>query len=662
MTTVNLNIEKFLGINESPDGDSGLKMGEAAEMYNFRITEEGNLKKMRGYSLVTSDEGAEDIDGMIWWDDLLIFVTDGKVFTWDGTDQTELTFFPELSLTAGKVTLFVFDDKLYFLNGSQYLYWGGGTEYIKNVAGYVPTVLIASTPASGAGTLYEAINQLTAKRIQNFNGDNSAVAYKIGETNIASVDKVIVNDQLQILTTHYTVASSGGYTTVTFGTAPTEGLDNVSIEYTAGTSTTTDRFTSIDNCVTYYLSGKNITSITSVTVDGSATTAYTADLVNGTITFTSAPTGAKPIVVVWRQSAKWPLNARARGMKYVQFFGGENNTRAFFYGDGTSTVFYSEPIDGATKASVEYFPELNRLDVDLDSVPVTALVPYYDRLFIFKEDSIYYCRYSTFTGDNGAVIISFPTTNVTKSVGCTVYNGAINIPSGIVFPAADGVYLAAGGAVYEQMSESLISKKVDKSYKLLNQSNMLTLNNVELGECWFIDGNDIIVYNYRNKTWYKLDILEDALSVLYVDGSIYFGNDAGEVFLLDDTLSYNGEDIDAYWESGSMDFGTFNQKKWIDRIWITLKSEANSSVTLDLESDVTSNYPERDIAHGRATFASVNFANFSFNTNDKPASKMMRIKAKKFAFLKVILKNDSSTDACTVMNMKAPVTVGGITK
>jgi len=584
---VNLKIENFLGLNESPDGDSGLKPGEAADMTNFRITYENNLKKMSGYSLYTSDAGEEDIDGMTWWGDLFIFATDGKVFTYDGEANTELTFDTDVTLTAGKCTLFVFKDKLYILNGHEYLSWAGGTADIIEVVGYTPTILIASDPDSGAGTEYEPINQLIGQKIQNFNGDNSTVLYQLAETDITSVDKVIA-DGSTLSTSDYSVDLGDG--TVTFDTAPADGLDNVIITWTK---------------------------------------AVTNNMIK---------------------------------MKYVQFFGGENNTRVFVYGDGSNTIYYSELETGSTTVSAEYFPELNRMDIDLDSIPVTALVPYYSRLFIFKEDSVYYATYSTLTGDDGRVIVTFATNNVTKSVGCSVYNGALSVPNGIIFPSNDGVYIAKGGYVYEQMSENLISKRVDKTYKTFDQSNMLTLNNQTLGEAWFIDNNNVLVYNYRNDTWYKLDILESALSVIYNDGTIYFGNDAGEIFNFDSSLSYNGEDIDAYWESGSMDFGYFNNKKWIDRIWLTLKSEANSSVTVDLESDITSSYPDKTLSHGVATFTNVNFANFSFNTNSKPASKLARIKAKKFTFLKLILKNDSSTDTCTVMNITAPVEVGGITK
>ena len=589
MKTVNLNIERFLGINESPDGDSGLKIGEAAEMYNFRITEEGNLKKLNGCSLYTSDIAAANIDGMTIWGDLFIYVTNGKVYTYDGEDTTELDFDTGVTLTAGKCTLFVFEDKLYILNGNEYLSWSGGATDIVEVTGYVPTVLIASDPADGSGTEYEPINQLTGQKIQKFNGDNATLIYRLYETDIDSVDLVIADGAELTVTTDYTVNLTNG--TVTFDAAPDEGLDNVSIKWTKSGTT--------NNIV---------------------------------------------------------------GMKYVSFFGGENNTRVFVYGDGTNTIYYSELETGSTVVSAEYFPELNRMDIDLDDVAITSLVPYYGRLFIFKEDSIYYCTDSYLTADDGNIITSFPTRNVTKSVGCTVYNGAIAIPNAIVFPSADGIYIAKGGYVYEQMSESLISERVDNTYKGFTKSNILTMNNQKLGECWFIDDEDVIVYNYRNDTWYKFNILEAAKSVYYNDGDIYFGNDGGEIFLFDTSLSFNGEEIGAYWESGAMDFGFFNRKKFIDRIWLTLKGESNSRVTLDLESDVTSDYPEKDISHGLTTFSTVNFANFSFNTNNKPASKMARIKAKKFTFLKVILKNDTATDTCTVMNITAPIEVSGITK
>ena len=39
-----LKIQAFLGLNENPDGDTTLKVGEMAEMRNFRITQDKHLQ------------------------------------------------------------------------------------------------------------------------------------------------------------------------------------------------------------------------------------------------------------------------------------------------------------------------------------------------------------------------------------------------------------------------------------------------------------------------------------------------------------------------------------------------------------------------------------------------------------------------------------------
>lgn len=46
-------IPKWLGLNEHPDGDTNLKMGEASQMVNWRITRDGNLKRRPGTQFVS---------------------------------------------------------------------------------------------------------------------------------------------------------------------------------------------------------------------------------------------------------------------------------------------------------------------------------------------------------------------------------------------------------------------------------------------------------------------------------------------------------------------------------------------------------------------------------------------------------------------------------
>ena len=54
------SIKKWLGLNQSPDGDTKLKYGEAAVMRNWRVTRDGNLRRRPG-TAVQETIGAEAV-------------------------------------------------------------------------------------------------------------------------------------------------------------------------------------------------------------------------------------------------------------------------------------------------------------------------------------------------------------------------------------------------------------------------------------------------------------------------------------------------------------------------------------------------------------------------------------------------------------------------
>ena len=49
-----LKIKSFLGLNENPDGDTTLKVGEMAEMRNFRVTQDKHLQIRPGSKTILS--------------------------------------------------------------------------------------------------------------------------------------------------------------------------------------------------------------------------------------------------------------------------------------------------------------------------------------------------------------------------------------------------------------------------------------------------------------------------------------------------------------------------------------------------------------------------------------------------------------------------------
>lgn len=155
-------------------------------------------------------------NGFLWE----LNLTDGK---WSKTACGALN-------TASDVHMFGFAEKLYLLNGSEYLVWDGET--LSEVTGYRP-LISTSVPPGGGGTSLESVNKLNGTRRSQFSPDGESVTFTLPEKNIESVDYV-----------RYTATDEDvdGWTadtetgTVTFETAPANGINTIEIGWSVGTN------------------------------------------------------------------------------------------------------------------------------------------------------------------------------------------------------------------------------------------------------------------------------------------------------------------------------------------------------------------------------------------------------------------------------------------
>lgn len=229
-TITPITIDKFLGLNLSNTGDTQIQLGESGNMDNFYITNDYKLKKMYGYKCLYNfgynPQGTYEVT--MNNTNYLLVATNGHLYAfseeqlndednWDSISPTDIG-----EISDSHTTFFVFNKKVYILTGKEYKSWDGTT--LKDVEGYIPKVYISTSP-DGSGTPFEQINLLTGKKHQTFNGDGTATTFKLAESNILSVDKVIVNTKE--MTTGFTVDLVAG--TITFETAPSEAMDNVDI-------------------------------------------------------------------------------------------------------------------------------------------------------------------------------------------------------------------------------------------------------------------------------------------------------------------------------------------------------------------------------------------------------------------------------------------------
>ena len=73
------NISNFLGINEGNDGNLGLKLGEASNMLNFRITSNYKLKQREGHRTIVNFNGGK-INGMTYYHGKMIVASGNSIY------------------------------------------------------------------------------------------------------------------------------------------------------------------------------------------------------------------------------------------------------------------------------------------------------------------------------------------------------------------------------------------------------------------------------------------------------------------------------------------------------------------------------------------------------------------------------------------------------
>lgn len=218
-----VNEPSIVDISRSPDALNVWK--------NYGDTQGNCIETRPGYRKIYQFNGG-NINGIHIYNQKAIVHVGTNLYLWANfpSEPTadSLTVLKE-DMNNIKSSYVIFDDKLYILDGLNYLVYDGTT--LKNVSenAYVPTTTIARSP-SGGGEMNEDINVLSEYRINTFVADGTSKDYYLDAQLIDSIAEVKVNDTV---TTSYTVDITAGK--VTFNTAPTapnlKGIDNVSIKF-----------------------------------------------------------------------------------------------------------------------------------------------------------------------------------------------------------------------------------------------------------------------------------------------------------------------------------------------------------------------------------------------------------------------------------------------
>lgn len=566
-------------------------------MNNFYITNDLKLRKIYGYKSFYNFESP--IKGMcstnLGGQEYLLVAADSKLYYFTLEDLEDEDNWDELEPTEigtipdNEVSFFTFDKKVYILCG-KYMSWDGTT--FEEVEGYTPLVFI-NTPPAGGGLIYDEINMLSPKKHQTFNGDGTSVDFHIAQQGVTSIDKVLVDGTEKTVTTDYTVDLTNGIVTFV-GTAPQQAMDNVDIYW------------SLDD-------------------------------------------GNRDII---------------EGMKFGTVFGGDIDSRVFLYGNPTcqNRTYFSgiSYIGDIAVPSVEYFPATAQVDIGPSNFALTDLTRQYDRLLATtNRPEAYYLTIATETlpvtlvdGTSTSRLVPSVSTyplneihgNVAPGQGQLLANYPVTVDR-------NALIMWKATNVRDEKNMEDISQKIRLDLIEMDLSRFVTLDHQSENQLWFGADKAFYIYNYFNKTFSRLALSDNMVRLADLNNTVYSGTDDGKVLKWGEQFNdFDGEIIEAHWEMDFSDFGTPYLRKTMNRLWVLMQPQGLSSADIKFVTNKSESVNKKHIEYKIQVLDDVIFSDFSFKISRNPQPFRLKMKAKKFTNLKIVIDNEERTD-CTILSL-----------
>lgn len=615
-------IDKFLGLHISNTGDTQIQLGESGNMDNFYITNDLKLRKIFGYKHFW--DFGEPIDAMyptnIGGTEYLLVAVDSKLYyflksdledEWgevdhDSDESTDPIIAVEPTLIGtigtGDVSFFSFDKKVYILSG-KYHSWDGTT--LTEVEGYTPLVFV-NTPPSGGGLIYDEINMLSSKKHQQFNGDGTSTVYHLAQNystsgvDLTSIDKVLVGGVQKTVTTDYTVDLHNG--TVTFNTAPPQGMDNVDIYWT------------LDDGDRSIIEGMKFGTVFGGDVD-------TRVFLYGN------PTCPNRTYFSGIEDVKGPSVEYFPATAHVDI--GPSNFNL------TDLTRQYDRLLATTDRPEAYYLTISTETLNVTLSDNSTVQRYVPAVSTFPLNEIH----GNMAPGQGQLIENYPVTMDKTSL--TLWK-ATN--------------------VRDEKNMEDISQRINADLNELNMRAMLSMDFESENQLWFGYDNRIYIYNYYNKTFSRIKITDSFTCYTNLGNFVYMGLEDGRVVKWgEDFTTFDGDTISAHWEMNFSDFGAAYLRKTMNRLWVLMQPQAKSSAEIGYITNRKESTVKKRIEYKIQVLDDVQFDDFSFQISANPQPFRLKLKAKKFTNMKITIDNEEDTD-CTILQLTLRVESFGESK
>ena len=446
-------------------------------------------------------------------------------------------------------------------------------------------------------------------------------------------------------------ASVEGYVPVVAVSTLPEGGGTAAEPINALTGKKRQLFSPDGTADTFCLAEKAIDELCWVKLDGETVSPRFVSLPDGKVQLTSVPPeGINTLEVCWRKGSG--NRASVLGMTRSETFNGVSDTRLFFYGDGTNRAVYSG-VNDLGQADAAYFPAMNFVDVDSSNQPITSMVRHFDRLLAFKPDGMWALEYGTMTLSDGSAVPGFPVIPVNREIGNSALGFARLVDNDPITLHGRSLYRwrLSGAAVRDERTAELISAKAAATLASFDPAEVRSLDNERTREFFVFTPDAALVYNYGRGAYYVYSGL-DAASAVCADGTVYIGTEEGRLLRVSDALHCDdGEPVDALWEGGNLSLGREWIKKYSTRLLAVLEPRGGSYAEISVRTDRGPSEAARFVSAATADFSHVDFAHFSFSVDRIPKTKVIRLRASRFTYCKLIVRSRRAAASPKVLEL-----------
>lgn len=614
-------VDKFLGINESGDGDTELKLGEASKMENFVITDAYNLTIRPGVRRL--DFNTERIPapilaawaGFLNTEDFLVICDfhDGqdRLFVYRKTELEAHELVHSQTGALGlqtaensMVNIFTFNGFLYVMSAKKTVVYESG-EFVEKKP-YIPLVIAGADPAGG-GTTLENINLLTGYRRMNFSADGTATAYVLPAEAVGVVTVTVDNVEQ---------ANAGTFNSEThtfhFTSAPIKGVGNVEITYSTDPETAEAARMQILSC------------------------------------------------------------------RLHEEYNGSTDTRLFVAGNGTNMCYYT----GVTQdgeATAMYFPAMNEVAVDMSGSAITGLMRHYSKLLVFKNDGTHSISYEPVTLTDGNTIAGFFLRPMNKEFGNEILGQVQTVNNYPRTITKDGLYEWRITSSYykDERYAKRISDMVENSFRRADVQKIVTCDD-DFKKNYYVFLNDadgtVLVNRYelnKGDCWciYKSRMFRNIRFAMIHGGTMVFCNET-EAFRLEEDYVYDDAEVPggeatqiaAVWESGFLSFGADFRRKYSSEIYLSVQPQSGSRIVVTAETDKREDYLEKVIENSTFQWSNATFTDWTFNTSDRPTINRVRLKVKKFIYYKLVFRIDKPGTQGTILGFDQKIRFASMAK